>query len=307
MRRALPRRRKSRGDAESCEAVFPRENRGSARLMRRQKPALKRLPQNHRPGRKPFWSPAIVSAVAPRPCGRLRTSAEAVPVGAWAAGCRRGEGTAMRIGLASFRNPFQNVAVGRFGAGRFFAGLLLPLIAVAGITAWLMLPELSDAADEAVSPAPSSIILTAQTPSSEPQPDHAAANKETPPAVAIVPANEPITEGIAPASPAASEPGVEKSPLEGLRVASQSWRRGGLGSKALVTLTLRNRNDFAVKDIEIACAFARRDGSPLTERKRLITDTIATRTRKTYSRMLVGFVNINATKAKCSVVTASRL
>jgi len=30
------------------------------------------------------------------------------------------------------------------------------------------------------------------------------------------------------------------------------------------------------------------------------------KSRKTYSRMLVGFVNVNANKAKCSVVTASR-
>jgi hypothetical protein len=74
-----------------------------------------------------------------------------------------------------------------------------------------------------------------------------------------------------------------------------------------VTLTLRNANDFAVKDIEIACAFIRRDGSPLTERKRLISDTIAMKSRKTYSRMLIGFVNVNASKAKCSVVTASRV
>ena len=60
------------------------------------------------------------------------------------------------------------------------------------------------------------------------------------------------------------------SPLDGLRISSQSWRRGGLGSKALITFTLRNGNDYAVKDIEIACAFARRDGSHLTDRKRVI-------------------------------------
>jgi hypothetical protein len=31
------------------------------------------------------------------------------------------------------------------------------------------------------------------------------------------------------------------------------------------------------------------------------------KSRKTYARMLVGFVNINANKAKCSLVTASRI
>jgi hypothetical protein len=97
-----------------------------------------------------------------------------------------------------------------------------------------------------------------------------------------------------------------RPPIEGLRISSQSWRRGGLGSKALVTFTLRNANDYAVKDVEIACAFARQDGSHLTARRRVIPDTVNIRSRKIYSSVLVGFVNVNANKAKCSLVTASR-
>ena len=97
-----------------------------------------------------------------------------------------------------------------------------------------------------------------------------------------------------------------RSPIEGLKISSQSWRRGGLGSKALVTFTLRNANDYPVRDVEIACAFARRDGSHLTDRRRLLPDTLNMRSRKTYSGMLVGFVNVNANKAKCSAVAASR-
>ena len=88
---------------------------------------------------------------------------------------------------------------------------------------------------------------------------------------------------------------------------SQSWRRGGLGSKALVTFTLSNANEFAVKDIEIACSFARRDGSHVTDRRRVIADTVNMRSRKRYAGMLIGFVNVNANKARCSVVTASRI
>ena len=97
------------------------------------------------------------------------------------------------------------------------------------------------------------------------------------------------------------------SPLDGLKIISQSWRRGGLGSKALVTFTLRNANDYAVRDIEIACTFIRRDGSHLTDRRRIIPDTVNMKSRKRYAGMLVGFVNVNANKAKCSVVTASRI
>ncbi len=70
------------------------------------------------------------------------------------------------------------------------------------------------------------------------------------------------------------------APLDGLKISSQSWRRGGLGSKALVTFTLRNSNDYPVKDIEIFCAFTRRDGSHLTDRTRTIHDTVNMKSRK---------------------------
>ena len=97
------------------------------------------------------------------------------------------------------------------------------------------------------------------------------------------------------------------SPLDGLKIVSQSWRRGGLGSKALVTFTLRNGNDYAVKDIEIACAFARRDGSHLTDRRRIIPDTVNMKSRKTFAQIHIGFVNIYANKAKCAPIAANRI
>ena len=106
--------------------------------------------------------------------------------------------------------------------------------------------------------------------------------------------------------PAEAAAAAEIPPIDGLKISSQSWRRGGLGSKALVTFTLRNGNDYAVKDIEITCAFNRMDGSHLTDRKRVIHDTVNMKSRKTFARMHVGFVNVNANKAKCSLVTASR-
>jgi hypothetical protein len=111
--------------------------------------------------------------------------------------------------------------------------------------------------------------------------------------------------------PAQAVAGVPTQPADppavnGLSISSQSWRRGGLGSQALVNFTLRNNNDYAVKDIELVCAFTRRDGSHLTDRKRVIPDTVAMRSRKTFAHMLMGFVNINASRANCVPVAASR-
>jgi hypothetical protein len=171
----------------------------------------------------------------------------------------------------------------------------LPVVAAIGFLAWGLVSTPSDA--ESKSEPAASPGITAQTaarfdPAVTPT-DATLAN----------PASTSPADEVAPAETAPAE----ASPLDGLRISSQSWRRGGLGSNAQVTLTLRNRNDYAVRDIEIACAFSRRDGSHLTDRSRTIHDTIDMKSRKTFARMHVGFVNINANKAKCALVAASRI
>jgi hypothetical protein len=178
------------------------------------------------------------------------------------------------------------------------AAVLLPVLAIAGLTAWMVLSGASSAKSQSANPS-----LTAPAPA-------VAGEKTALRDAAPTPAPDPAS----PAPPAASAdqsavpaPPVEASPLDGLKISSQSWRRGGLGSKALVTFTLRNNNDYAVKDIEIACAFNRRDGSHLTDRTRLIRDTVDMKSRKTFARMHIGFVNIDASQAKCSLVAASRI
>ncbi|MEA2940590.1 MAG: hypothetical protein QOD09_1119 [Bradyrhizobium sp.] len=99
----------------------------------------------------------------------------------------------------------------------------------------------------------------------------------------------------------------EAAALNGLKISSQSWRRGGLGSKALVTFTLRNDNDYAVGDIGLLCAFTRADGSPVTERRQTIREPVKMKSRKTFARVHVGFINVNASRAKCTLLSASRV
>jgi hypothetical protein len=163
----------------------------------------------------------------------------------------------------------------------------LPIVVIVGIGTWLAM------SGYASKPADSEPVHLATV----------AASKAAPPGtvgVAKSPALfDPATsEAIAPEQPA---------PVDGLKISSQSWRRGGLGSNAFITFTLRNTNDYAVKDIEISCAFARPDGSHLTDRSRVISDTVNMKSRKTFARMHVGFVNVNASKAKCSLLAASRI
>ena len=155
------------------------------------------------------------------------------------------------------------------------AMVLLPVVAVAGMAAWTMLSAPTDARSQTVG------MATGKTP-------------------------KQIAMLMAPAGPGQAAP-LEPASVGGLKISSQSWRRGGLGSKALITFTLRNDNPYAVRDIEVACSFTRQDGSHLTDRKRLIPDAVVnTKSRKTFSQVHIGFVNVYANKAKCAPVAANR-
>jgi hypothetical protein len=193
--------------------------------------------------------------------------------------------------------------------GKFEARLaVLPAIAIAGCAIWLMLPQASDA-ESHLAPTLSEVVgvrgVISRT--DDPAATQATLPSARPSSAASIDPNQAVGAA-APLDIAPPETVVPAtSPLDGLKIISQSWRRGGLGSKALVTFTLRNTNNYAVRDIEIACNFIRRDGSHLTARRRIIPDTVNMKSRKRYARMLVGFVNVHANKAKCSLVTASRV
>ena len=185
--------------------------------------------------------------------------------------------------------------------------MLLPAIAIAGCAAWMLLPWPSDAESQsgAASTAVFRLAQDASGSNDAVKPTNATLASPAP-STASTETGSPATTAAVPEIAAPETNAPAKPPVDGLRISSQSWRRGGLGSKALMTFTLRNGNDYAVKDIEIACAFARRDGSHLTDRRRVLPDTVNMKSQKRYSGMLVGFVNVYANKAKCSLVTASR-
>jgi hypothetical protein len=192
------------------------------------------------------------------------------------------EGLAMRGDAKSFLGRIGPLARGQLATQ---AAVLLPVIVVAGLSAWMLrAPPRADSQSARVA----SLAVAQGT----------APVKASASAVGIDQPEPPeITAQVAP---------IEASPAAGLKISSQSWRRAGLGSNALVTLTLRNENDYAVKDVEIACAFSRSDGTHLTDRKRVIPDTVNMKSRKTFAHLHVGFVNIYANKAKCAPVAASR-
>jgi hypothetical protein len=208
---------------------------------------------------------------------------------------RLAEGQEMSAGLFRIESTGPVDSGGFWGrpAARPFKNKLiwLSVILVVGAGAWKMFSE--DAAGRAEG---QTVGRTNFTTTASIQPAQPAPLSDTDPASS---ASQSST------APAAAPP--EAAPVNGLRISSQSWRRGGLGSKALMTFTLRNDNDYAVGDIGLLCAFTRADGSPVTERRPTIHDTMKMKSRKTFARMHVGFINVTANRAKCTLLSASRV
>ncbi|MCK1718002.1 hypothetical protein [Bradyrhizobium sp. 141] len=183
-----------------------------------------------------------------------------------------------RIGLGRFAGTGERLARAVTMASVSFGRSLLWLMAaiIVGCGVWMLLPLSKGNSAE---PLKSELAAVEPAPSGDPAASASLASEVQVPAMAD---------------------------LGRLRISSQTWRRGGLGSKALVTFTLRNDNDYAVNNVEIVCAFARRDGSHLTDRSRVLADRVSMKSRKTFARISVGFVNVNADQAKCSLVAARR-
>src|SRR5216684_9337992 len=116
----------------------------------------------------------------------------------------------------------------------------LPAALIIGLGAWMLMSGSSSktAKSEPVR------LVTAAAPQPAPAPATNIPQEGFPPNPATAPVETTATlplEAIAP---------VEAAPVDGLKISSQYWRRGGLGSKALLTFTLRNGNGYPVKDIE---------------------------------------------------------
>jgi hypothetical protein len=176
----------------------------------------------------------------------------------------------------------------------FHSGLVwLPISLIVALAAWALLSSYSGTTAESAGNNAQTEPVRLATPAANGPEQSPAGDTALDSFAAIAPGEEAAT------------PGKAAAPLDGLKIASQSWRRGGLGSIALVTFTLRNTNAYAVKDIQISCAFNRRDGSHLTDRARVIHDTVNMKSRRTFARVHVGFVNVTADKAKCALVAAN--
>lgn len=89
-------------------------------------------------------------------------------------------------------------------------------------------------------------------------------------------------------------------------ISGQSWKKGGFDSIGLMSFTLKNGNDYRVKDISIVCTFYGNSGTELGVRTHTLYEIIRPSDKRTFSSVNIGFIPSQSAKGGCDVISASR-
>jgi hypothetical protein len=104
-------------------------------------------------------------------------------------------------------------------------------------------------------------------------------------------------------SPAA--PDAREVALSKLRL-SFDWKLGGFDNVILATFTVKNGNDFDVKDLRVRCEAFGKSGTRIDRNTRTVFDVVKAKGTKKLPEMNLGFVNSQAAKLACDIVGFER-
>jgi len=111
-------------------------------------------------------------------------------------------------------------------------------------------------------------------------------------------------------SPSTSSNNDDKLAPGSVKLQSYSWRKGGFGTVILGTFTIENRNDFAIKDIDVVCQLTGQSGTVVGYTASTIYETVAAHSHKTVRELNMGSgvsVDFNqAAAAYCKLGAMSR-
>ncbi len=93
-------------------------------------------------------------------------------------------------------------------------------------------------------------------------------------------------------------------------ISKMTWRKGGFDTVMIVTLTIENKEDFGVKDIDIVCELTARSGTPIGITASTIYDVVSPHGRLTVRDLNMGSgvtIDFNqADRAFCKLGAMSR-
>lgn len=92
-----------------------------------------------------------------------------------------------------------------------------------------------------------------------------------------------------------------RSMVTNVKLEKVQLSKGGLAMVGSVSFSIRNDNDFEVKDIDIRCEFWEKSGKPIGETRKTIHGIIKAKSTKVVNNFNLGFINSQAMRGGCEV------
>jgi hypothetical protein len=81
-----------------------------------------------------------------------------------------------------------------------------------------------------------------------------------------------------------------------------NWTRGGFDTVMMLDFTIRNDNDYAVKDFTIKCQHSSPSGTHIDQNTRTVYERLSAHESRSWQQFSMGFIHSQVSKSNCKVV-----
>jgi hypothetical protein len=98
-----------------------------------------------------------------------------------------------------------------------------------------------------------------------------------------------------------SSPGVAAGKNGKVTIAAYNWTKGGFDSVMMLDFTVRNDNDYAIKDVTIRCEHSAKSGTNIVSNTRTIYERVPAHGALSKSKFNMGFIHSQIDTSSCRV------
>jgi hypothetical protein len=115
-----------------------------------------------------------------------------------------------------------------------------------------------------------------------------------------------IVSGIAAIFLNAAGPAFAADPGDNVKISIEKWRKPGSNNAGTADITVKNDNDFAVKDIRVKCDYMSKTGGRKIETDQRLALTVKAKTTKLFKKTKFPFIDQETAEGSCKVTGAAQ-
>jgi hypothetical protein len=95
--------------------------------------------------------------------------------------------------------------------------------------------------------------------------------------------------------------------LAQIRLSNLTWKKDGFDTVMLVSFTVQNPADVAVKDLELTCTHSANSGTTIDKNTKVIYEKLGPKSKRSFTDFNMGFIHPQATRTSCQVTQLTLL